>query len=397
MAGFSLRFRFRLAVVLGSLLLSGGALLIAGGGTAQAQGWGIFDNFFGRARPVQPPVIQVPKPQRRVIPRPAPLDAGDAGSKITARKPGEPEPAHGVVILGDNLAQPLANGLDEAFSDRTDVAILHKSRDGTGLTRESFFDWPKAIREFLDAKPAGAAKIDAAVIMIGSNYARSLSEGGKSYPFDSDEWTAIYTRRVVAISEAFAAKKIPLIWVGLPIPKDDSVTDDMAALNDIFRDAAAKTGATFVDTWEAFSDADGDFTATGPDVNGQIVRLRSNDGLRFTKAGARKLAHFVEGDIRRILDQVADPDQPAAISALPGTGADKEAPGPAVKTAPVKPEAGPVMVLTAPPAAGNGRLDPPGGFPPAGRSDPLVDAVLIKGEPQASPPGRADDPSWPPK
>jgi hypothetical protein len=299
--------------------------------------------------------------------------------------------------LGDNLAQPLANGLDEAFSDRTDVAILHKARDSTGLTRESLFDWPKAIREFLDAKPAGAAKIDAAVIMIGINDARSLSEGGKSYAFDSDEWAAIYTRRVVAISEAFAAKKIPLVWVGIPIAKDDSVADDMAALNDIFRDAAAKTGTVFVDTWEAFSDADGDFSATGPDVNGQIVRLRSNDGLRFTKAGARKLAHFVEGDIRRILDQIPEPGQPAAITALPGPGLDKETRGPAVKTAPVKPEVGPVMVLTAPPVAGNGRLDPPGEPPVAGRSDPLIDAALIKGEPQASRPGRADDPSWPPK
>jgi hypothetical protein len=389
MAGFSLPFRFRLAV-------AACAVLIAGGGAAQAQGWGIFDNFFGgHARQVQPPAARLAKPQHRVIPRPAPLDSEEAGSKITARKPGEPEPAHGVVVLGDNLAQPLANGLDEAFSDRTDVAILHKARDSTGLTRENFFDWPKAIREFLDAKPAGAAKIDAAVIMIGINDEHSLSEGGKSYAFDSDEWTAIYTRRVVAISEAFAAKKIPLVWVGIPIAKDDSVADDMAALNDIFRDAAAKTGTVFVDTWEAFSDADGDFTATGPDINGQIVRLRSNDGLRFTKAGARKLAHFVEGDIRRILDQVPDPGQPA-ISALPGPGLDKDMPGAAIK-APVKPEAGPVMVLTAPPLAGNGRLDPPGGPPPAGRFDPLIDATLIKGEPQAARPGRADDPSWPPK
>jgi hypothetical protein len=393
MAGFFLSSRFRLAAAVC-------AGLIAGNGTAQAQGWGFFDNFFGggQQRQVQPAAPELSKPRRRVVPRPAPLDSEAAGSKAAARKPGEPEPAHGVVVLGDNFAQPLANGLDEALSDRPDVAVLHKARDGTGLTRESFFDWPKAIREFLDAKPAGAAKIDAAVIMIGINDMHSLSEGGKSYAYDTDEWTAIYTRRVVAICEAFAAKKIPLVWVGIPITADDTVADDMAALNDIFRDAATKTGTVFVDTWEAFSNADGDFAATGPDVNGLIIRLRSADGLRFTKAGARKLAHFAEGDIRRILDQVPDLSQPAAIAALPGpTTPDKDSPGAAIKP-PVKPEAGPVIVLTAPPLAENGRLDSPAVVPLSTvRPDPLIDAALVKGEPQAPRPGRADDSSWPPK
>jgi hypothetical protein len=391
MAGFSFLSRFRLVAAVC-------AGLAAGGSASQAQAWGLFDNFFGvQPRQVQPAAPELSRPRRRVIPHPARLESEEAGSKTTVRKPGEPEPAHGVVVLGDNFAQPLANGLDEELSDRPDVAILHKARDGTGLTRESYFDWPKAIREFLDSKPAGAAKIDVAVIMIGTNDVHNIVEGGKAYAYDTDEWTAIYTKRVLAIGEAFAAKKIPLVWVGIPITADDSVADDMAALNDIYRDAAAKTGAVFVDTWEAFSDADGNFTATGPDVNGQIGRLRSADGSRFTKAGARKLAHFAEGDVRRILDQVPDTSLPAALSAVPpDKGKPDAAAGVPVK-APVKPEAGPVIVLTAPPLAENGRLDTVGTPAPAARPDPLIDAALTKGEPQASHPGRADDASWPQK
>jgi hypothetical protein len=42
--------------------------------------------------------------------------------------------------------------------------------------------------------------------------------------------------------------------------------------------------------------------ALGPDFEGQIRRLRSYDGVYFTKAGARKLAHYVERKINRLLE-----------------------------------------------------------------------------------------------
>lgn len=383
--------RFRFAIF---------ALLVwaAGPGGAQAQGWGFFDNLFGGG----PRIIHVPqqgvapRPRRRVQPKPAPLDTEDAGPKVTARKPGEPEPDHGIAVLGDNFAHPLANGLDEALAGRPDVAILHKARDSTGLTREGFFDWPKAIREFLDAKPAGARKIDAAVIMIGINDDRGIVEGGKTYGFGTPEWTAIFTRRVMEICDAFQAHKIPLIWVGMPIVDDDALADDLAAMNDIFRDAAAKTGATYVDTWEAFSDADGDFSATGPDVNGQIVRLRSSDGLRFTRAGSRKLAHFVEGDLVRILDETPAAAPAAIAGPAPAGAGDPRAAGPAAAKIPVKPDAGPVMVLNAPPVSATGRLEA-AATAAAGLGDPLLDNALVKGAAQPPAPGRADNAAWPPR
>jgi hypothetical protein len=60
----------------------------------------------------------------------------------------------------------------------------------------------------------------------------------------------------------------------------------------------------------------------------------------------------------------------------------------------VKPEAGPITILTEPPVAENGRLDLPGA---ARRDDPLLDAALVKGEPRKPSPGRADDAPWPPR
>ncbi len=398
--------------MLGLILLTFGALA-----PAQAQGWGFFGGLFGGGQPqqAQPPQTdrKLYAPRRRVVaPRPRAVEPKDSEAAAAPKPPAVP-PTHFVAVLGDSLGQILASGLDDALSDRPDVGVLHKARDSTGLVREDFYNWPKAVEELLApdksvADKPGASekpgatdkvgaktipsheKIDVAVMMIGANDRQSLSENGKTYESDSDEWTAIYTRRAMAVAEAFKKKNIPLIWVGVPITKSDDFADDMAALNDIYREVAAKTGATFVDTWEAFSDDNGDFSAFGPDINGQTVRLRSADGIHFTKAGGRKLAHFVDTHIRRALDQ-EKPSEPA-VATPHGPEAGK--PGP---TAAAKPDAGPVKVLTEAPLATNGVLVVPSQTRDVARRDPLVETTLVKGEAQATHPGRADDASWPPR
>ena len=75
----------------------------------------------------------------------------------------------------------------------------------------------------------------------------------------------------------------------------------MSAFNTIYRAAVERTGGTFVDIWDGFVDESGKFVITGSDVNGQQVRLRGSDGVSMTKAGKRKMAFYVEKELRRIL------------------------------------------------------------------------------------------------
>ena len=400
----------RRAVLAASLL--GAALGLAGSaGPAAAQGWGFFGGLFGGGQQQQQ--LQAPRPQNRYYARPrrkAAVPRPRAEPKEAEAPPKAPSPdaSHFVAVFGDSLGQILATGLDDALSDRSDVAVLHDARDSSGLVREDYYSWPKAIAEALapaDSKgnPKGktadtgkpAPRIDVAVMMIGSNDRQSLSDGGKTFAPGTEQWTALYAKRVTAVAELFRKANVPLVWVGIPITKDDTFADDMAALNDIYRDVAAKTGATFVDTWEAFSDDNGDFSAFGPDVNGQTVRLRSSDGIHFTKAGGRKLAHFVDTHIRRALDQRAPLDATPATARAPSEAPLMDRPEAAV--APIaKPEAGPVELLTQVPVATNGQLAVPAALK-AVRRDPLIDTALIKGEAQTAHPGRADDASWPPR
>lgn len=346
-----------------------------------------------------------------------------------------------VGVFGDSLGVLLSNGLDEALADRPEVGVIHKAKGSTGLVAESFYNWPKTIDDYLARQPKmgkdseektdkGKAekdkdasdkdkkskvaqdkdkgkdkpeKIDVAVMMIGSNDRQPISQDGKTYQRGSEEWNTIYRKRVTAIAEAFQKKKIPLIWVGIPITKDDDFADDMAALNEIYRDVASKTGATYVDTWEAFSDDTGKFAAFGPDINGQNVRLRSSDGIHFTPAGARKLAHFVETPVRHDLDGKMPPPQ-LPTAETPSTdgkdkvatekgGQGKDGKGKEAKpsVALMKPEAGPIKNLGDAPSAKDGQL----AQTPHAESPVSLDQVATKGSSDAAPPGRADNFRWP--
>jgi uncharacterized protein len=124
----------------------------------------------------------------------------------------------------------------------------------------------------------------------------------------------------------------------------------------------------------------------GPDFEGQIRQLRSYDGVYFTKAGARKLAHYVEREITRLL---AARSAPIALPTEPATPDADALPG---QPAP-RPLAGPILPLEASSVGTDQLLGGPGVRPVV--VDALAARVLVKGEPLSAPAGRADDFAWP--
>jgi len=182
------------------------------------------------------------------------------------------------------------------------------------------------------------------------------------------------------------SKGVPVVWVGLPAVRGPKATSDTLFLDSLYRDAAGKAGITYVDVWDGFVDEAGRFLQQGPDFEGQIRRLRSYDGVFFTKAGARKLAHYVEREINRLL---AARSAPIALPTEPATPDANALPG---QPAP-RPLAGPILPLVASSVGTDQLLGGPGSRPVA--LDALAARVLVKGEPLSAPAGRADDFAWP--
>ena len=206
------------------------------------------------------------------------------------------------------------------------------------------------------------------------------------YEFREERWVELYTRKIDEMIGVLKSKGVPVLWVGLPAVRGTKATADMLFLDSLYREAASKAGITYVDVWDGFVDEAGRFLQQGPDFEGQIRRLRSYDGVYFTRPGARKLAHYVEREITRLL---AGRSAPIALPTEPATPDANALPG---QPAP-RPLAGPIVPLVASSVGTDQLLGGPGSRPAA--VDALAARTLVKGEPLAAPAGRADDFAWP--
>jgi uncharacterized protein len=206
------------------------------------------------------------------------------------------------------------------------------------------------------------------------------------YEFREERWVELYSKKIEEMIGVLKSKGVPVLWVGLPAIRSPKGTADMLFLDSLYRDAAGKAGITYVDVWDGFVDEAGRLLQKGPDFEGQIRQLRAYDGVYFTKPGARKLAHYVEREITRLLaarsGPIALPTEPATpdANALPGQPAPR-------------PLAGPILPLVASSVGTDQLLGGPGTRPAA--VDALAARTLVKGEALAPPAGRADDFSWP--
>jgi len=222
--------------------------------------------------------------------------------------------------------------------------------------------------------------------------ARAVSYG--PWEFHTEKWEIAYIKRVDATLSALKSAGVPVIWVGLPSQRASKASTDSSYLNEIYRSRADKAGITYVDVWDGFVDEGGRFSFQGPDYEGQIRRLRSGDGIYFTKFGARKLALYVEREIQRHMVNRAVPvalPAPTEEGAHgPGAKPASGAPGSGAQ----RPAVGPSVPLTAPGVAtdelwgGTRQAKAPA-------ADAAVSRVMTRGESLAAPSGRADDFSWP--
>jgi len=364
-------------------------------------------------------------------------EPADYASAPTPQKKPDPSAANRIMVVGDGMADWLAYGLEDTFAENPEFAILRRHRTTSGLIRydpRRDVEWPQVIKELI-----AADKPKFIVMMIGINDRQPIRERAAApapgnvpgrapalakpprpepspadlelqaqqsaeqqnaergedaesppassaeqrgargnvgpFEFQDEKWEAAYLKRIDVTIAALKSAGVPVFWVSLPAQRNTRASADSAYLNDLYRQEAEKGHISYVDIWGGFVNEEGQYSPQGPDFEGQIRRLRSGDGVYFTKFGARKLAHYVE--------RVALPLEPQA--------APKSDPAGSIGS---RPFAGPVVPLTVSTGAGDELLGSARGQPPSG-ADPLLARVLTRGEAIAPQSGRADDFSWP--
>ena len=353
----------------------------------------------GNPAPVKQPVEPAPRrssnnPGAHAVHHPSGLKEGPQDVQIKTKT----NPSTAILVIGDALADKLAQGIDQEFADNPDVQVVRKTKPISSLTHVDVYDWVEGARALL----SGPQHYDVGVILIGTH---DLTNAGTSFDPGADSWREAYGRRVDALLGVFKEKNVPVVWVGLPVmmgtPKS---SEELQSLNAIVREAVHNAGGAFVDLHDAFIGEDGKYTDTGPALNGTTVRLRTSDGVGFTQQGALKAAYFADVEVKRILAQkpatapdaiLASPGQPGAkgdierlIDQMAGTPPSTDS-VPLIAKIPERPAVGPTISLTTPERASDGLLTPPVTRAPR----PLASSFAID-QWRAAKPGRSDDFSW---
>jgi uncharacterized protein len=277
----------------------------------------LLELLIGRDKP-SPKVQEIPRKKstgKRVIrsnrssssssasrPRPvrAPAETASPASEPVSTE--KVENAHVVLVVGDFIADGMAQGLEEAFAEVQSVVILSRANGSSGFVRDDFYDWPNAIGPIMEE-----VKPSVVVMMIGSNDRQAMRVDGRTEKVRTEAWDKEYISRINRFAKAVRATNTPLVWVGGPPFRFKSMSADILAFNEFYRTAVEAVEGNFVDIWDGFVDQDGAFVTTGSNINGQNVRLRASDGINFTKEGKRKLAFYVERQLRQMLGDAASP------------------------------------------------------------------------------------------
>ena len=201
-----------------------------------------------------------------------------------------------IVVFGDSLGDGIWSGLYRAFEEDKNVEVVKRSKVSTGFTRPERYDWNAEIEQILKDE-----KYQIAVVTFGANEG-AIRSGKDVLKVGSEGWREAYGERVEAFIKKLRAAKLAVYWVGLPVMRSPDQSSDAEALNEVFREKAFINGAKFIDSWTGFTDESGRYSAYGPDMTGQVRRLREDDGVHFTMRGYLKLAHFAEKEIRRDLN-----------------------------------------------------------------------------------------------
>ena len=331
-------------------------------------------------------------------PRGEPADWAAAARGILANE----KPDAIVVMLGIHDRQAIREAATEKKTDKkddkkdprskpdakTDAKTDAKPADAAKPKPEGSAEAAKTDAAKPGDKPADAELDDAAENDAPQTAApeKSARTGGGLYEFRDERWVELYAKKIEEMIGVLKSKGVPVLWVGLPAIRGPKGTSDMLFLDALYRDAAGKAGITYVDVWDGFVDEAGRFLQKGPDFEGQIRQLRTSDGIFLTRPGARKLAHYVEREVTRLL---ASRSGPIALPIEPATPDANAVPG---QPAP-RPLAGPILPLVASSVGTDQLLGGPGSRPAA--VDALAARTLVKGEALAAPAGRADDFSWP--
>ncbi len=185
-------------------------------------------------------------------------------------------------VGGDSMAMVFGQSV-VAMADGT--GVIESALDyhvSSGLSRPDFFNWPNRIRaEMKSFQP------DVAVFASGANDGQNVESEGQVLQYGSKPWLELYAKRVGAAMSLLGEKgKRSVWWVGMPIARDPDQSTIYRTLNKVYIEEAKKRPYVhYFDTYEMFSDKNGNYNDYLPGLSGKTELMRQGDVIHSSRAG----------------------------------------------------------------------------------------------------------------
>jgi hypothetical protein len=205
-----------------------------------------------------------------------------------------------IVVMGDSLSDGMWASLYRGYIRvQKQVRVVRHGVNSAGFTAYSFeADFEKIVAQ---------GPVDLIVFMVGANdRQRAFAQGnGKEWAqFRTEKWHAIYRQNIQRYLGLVQAKKIPMVWIGLPIMRKEDASEDAKMMNGVYRELSATHGALFVDIWGVTGNKDGEYDPFIEDEKGRKRRFRHDDGVHFTDLGYDHVLRHVIKVAREKLPQL---------------------------------------------------------------------------------------------
>ncbi|MFN3925916.1 MAG: DUF459 domain-containing protein [Pseudanabaenaceae cyanobacterium] len=204
---------------------------------------------------------------------------------------------HTYLIVGDSLIE---GGIGPELENRLRLnnvrLVTRKGKQSTGLLHPERLDWYRELDTIFSEQ-----NYDVVIIMFGLNDLTDITDAaGNKYFLGSPAWQIVYAQKVEQMVQIVfqQGKAKKLIWLGAPIVPDDYKypyinNTNVQMINNLYRQVLRRYANTiFIDTYPVYS-ADGKWTQFIKDSQGNLLRVRTQDGIHITDVGGKIMTDII--------------------------------------------------------------------------------------------------------
>lgn len=208
-----------------------------------------------------------------------------------ASRPDERRPVH-IAVLGDSLGEGLWASLYRKYFRSRSVKVFNLAKASTGFNATPYEESLVTLAE--------RHKIDLLIVQTGANDRQRVVslDGEEKAHFASERWHLIYGQRLTYFLGVAQQRKIPVLWVGMPVMRDAPFDRGMRLISRMHQDHAERHGAQFLDIAGFTADDEGAFAEFVVQADGRRRRLRHGDGIHSWEFGYDRLATHVADAVR---------------------------------------------------------------------------------------------------